>query len=206
MRAEILKFHDSNMARQKWNWTCFLDRCENGSFSLTLKQELIGPENADEVFVIDPVLGLKRGADIYQELNTMLENIGYDLSNFDLNEIAEGISIFDHKVADEFLRGEKLLERRCYRNKRKEQFFLDAALEPFRQVIDDYCARIDDNRTRGGGGISRPSEKSRVKAFLERYVCQNGTLPIGRHSWTFSNGFLNGSHDFGNLGTSFPKE
>lgn len=42
MRAEILKFHDSNMARQEWNWTCFLDRCENGSFSLTFKQELIG--------------------------------------------------------------------------------------------------------------------------------------------------------------------
>ncbi|WP_435988221.1 hypothetical protein [Sulfitobacter sp. SH22] len=66
MRREILKFHDSNMARQEWNWTCFMERCENGSFSLTLKQELIEPEDADEAFAIDPALGLKRGADIYQ--------------------------------------------------------------------------------------------------------------------------------------------
>ena len=206
MHRIILKIHDSNMAGQDWNWTCVLNRCENGSFSLKLEQELVEPEDTDAAFVIEPALGLRRGADIYQELSIMLESVGYDLREFDLNKIAEEMSFFDIKVADQFLRGQTLLERRFQRKERREQVIRDQKLAPFRKVIDDYCSSLNDNRTRGGGGISRPSEKSRVRAFLERYVCENGILPSGHHSWTFSNGFLNGSHDFGDLGTSFTND
>ncbi len=198
MKQEIFVFHDSSMARQEWYWKFVLET-EEGKFVLSAEQSFdCGEEEADPL-EIEPKRGLKSGADIYEALRDMLGEIFEDIENIDLMPISVEIAKFDAKTADQFSRGQKLLERRDQRRHRKNQKSRDNALQPFRTKIDEYCAKLDDSRTRGGGGVSRPSERTRVRAFLEHYLLENGELPRGHQKWRLGNGFLSGERDFSDL-------
>lgn len=49
------------------------------------------------------------------------------------------------------------------------------------------------------GGMSRPSLRKRVRAFMEDYAAEHGRLPQRPHRWQLGNGFLSGKHDFSDL-------
>ena len=199
MKKEIYKGWGSNMVGQEWEWVFSLEKQANGTYTLSGEQNLIDPEEIDEPFEFKPVSGLRRGADIYEQFQTMLSEMCIEIEEDDVDAIANEIVDLDPKVADHFRRAKDLLPRRAQRAELAAHRARDAKLAPFRQIIDAYCAKLTDHRTRGGGGISRPSERSRVWAFLEDYVCKNGELPTGYHSWNLSNGFLSGSRDFSDL-------
>ncbi len=184
------------MAGNEWCWCFWLDGCADGAFMLSATQTMTDPDDQDDAYTIEPAASLRTGADIYEHLEVMLADAGEDIEMLDLDGIASELSAFSERLADQFRRGKALLARRQRRRERGILLARSAAIEPLRQAIDAYCANLDDNRPRGGGGISRPSERSRVQAFLEDYVRTHGQLPVGRHSWTLSNGFLSGSHDF----------
>lgn len=200
MRREILRFSDSNMAGFEWTWIFILEKQMDDTLSLSAEQKMADPEDDDYKFAIEPAHKLRRGADVYKRLDEMLSLICVDLELLDVAEIAKSIEEFDTTLAGQFQRGAELLERRAQRRARREKDARLRTLEPFKNAIHEYCENLDDQRTRGGGGILRPSERARVKAFLESYVCRTGKLPSGQHTWHLSNGFMSGSHDFGSLG------
>jgi hypothetical protein len=197
MEKLIFEFRDSNMARQEWRWVFSLKRCADGTFTLSGEQIPVEPEESDEPFLIAPVSSLQRGTDIYEEFQVMLSEAGGDIHNEDLDAIADEIVEFDPKVAHHFLNGEGLLHRHACWQQRKLKREHDKALAPFRKRIDDYCATVDDRRP-----SRRPSERTRVRGFLEKYVIEHRKIPTGSHTWRMSNGWGDGSRDF----SDFPDE
>ncbi len=198
MKHTILQFHESNMAGQSWAWIFKLE-AKNGTFVLSAEQKFDRNDEDDDPLEINPRTGLRGGADVYEALQEMLEEIFEDLKHFDLDAISVEITKFDAKTADQFTRGHQLLIRREQRQQRKAKKSREMALEQYQAKIDDYCSKLSDDRTRGGGGISRPSESSRVRAFLEHHVLEHGELPKGYHTWRLGNGFLSGERDFSDL-------
>ena len=108
MKKQILTFSDSNMAGDTWRWYFFLDGETGGAYSLSCEQIL----NGDAGSPIEPVTGLRRGADVWIALNTMMSDAGYSLAEFDLSEIAAEIAKLNVNLANQLKRGERLIERR----------------------------------------------------------------------------------------------
>ncbi|GAA6159179.1 hypothetical protein NBRC116589_13530 [Ruegeria sp. HU-ET01832] len=200
MQKEVLRFSSGNMVGQEWSWSFIVEQHANGAYSLSAKQEMIDPVDKVDEIHLETVDGLRRGADLYHELCQMLEGIGEQLSEFDIDKIAETLLPFDTELSDQFRRGEVLLLRREQRRRRKESQGRALIVEPFQRKIEEYCAKLDGHLTRGVAGIHRPSERTRIRAFLEEYVQSNQRLPSGFHKWNLGNGFLSGEHDFGDLG------
>jgi hypothetical protein len=61
MKTRILSFSDSNMARSSWRWNFYLEDEDRGAYRLSCQQVITD----DEAMVIEPVLRLRRGADVY---------------------------------------------------------------------------------------------------------------------------------------------
>lgn len=206
MKHTILAFDGSNMAKQEWRWSFDLEQLPDRTFTLTATQVIFSEDEGDErdpedePIEVEPAVGLRGGVDIFAELKRMLDEGNDDIERFDLEPIAEKIAAFDPKIAGHFLRGKRNLAGRERRAGHKAYRTRDTKLSPFLEAISAYCAGLSDDRTRGGGGISRPSERMRVRAFLEQYVVDHQKLPSGKQNWQLGNGFLSGSHDFSDLG------
>ena len=194
MKKPIFETWDSNMAGQEWRWVFSLEKCANDTFTLSGKQTLVEPEYDEESFEIEPVSGLRRGTDIYEQFQMMLSEAGEDIQDLDLDAIADAFIEFDPKAAHHFRRGEELLERHAEWGQRRRQRVDTKKLAPFRDKIDAYCANLDDSRP-----TRRPSERTRVRAFLEGYVRRFRETPTGLHTWNMGGGWGSGSHDFGDL-------
>ena len=95
MKKVIFETWDSNMARQEWRWVFFLEKCQNGTFSVSCLQELIEPEEYDEPFVVRPVGGLRRGADIYNCFQAILSETGGSILAEDVDAIADVVAELD---------------------------------------------------------------------------------------------------------------
>jgi hypothetical protein len=94
----ILSIHDSNMAGDSWRWNFHLERKAGGTHILSCEQI-----SEDEPLVIDPVNGLRNGADLYEALSSMLDNCGsYHLGDQDISAIAEKIAKLDVAIAKQF--------------------------------------------------------------------------------------------------------
>jgi hypothetical protein len=63
MKQSILSIHDTNMAGDSWRWNFYLERKADGAHTLSYEQIF-----EDEPLAIDPVNGLRNGADIYDAL------------------------------------------------------------------------------------------------------------------------------------------
>lgn len=77
----------------------------------------------------------------------------------------------------------------------KQSIRAEVNVDKFRKVIDLLVSDLDDTPRRGGG-MNLPSIRTNTKNFLERYVGEHGTLPMGRHE---INGFMRASCDFDEL-------
>jgi hypothetical protein len=98
MKQLILSISDSNMPGDTWQWNFYLEREAAGTHTLSCEQII-----EDDPLVIDPVDGLRNGADIYEALSSMLENCDcYHLGDQDTSAIAEKIAKVDVAIAKQF--------------------------------------------------------------------------------------------------------
>ncbi|MBP0465885.1 hypothetical protein J5Y09_18305 [Roseomonas sp. PWR1] len=189
MKPMILSFADANMAGFSWRWEFYVERKAKG-FRLSARQVVC----EDIPTVVDPVDGLRDGADIYRALDSMLCDVGYSLNQDDVPEISRRIAILDPKAADEFRRGQEILDARDEAEAARRASERDRKLAPFRSRIDAYVLRFSDAPFRNYGGNRRVF----ARAFIEQYVLENGRLPTGEHHIRVG-GYSGGSHDFTDL-------
>lgn len=197
MSMTFYAFIDRNIAGQEWRWTFDLERMPNGTLSLSAQHEFIDGDEDDEPLDIEPRIGIPDGADIYEAFGDMLGEAGIDIEMVGLAPIAERIAKIDHKVATDFRNGAQILEMRFEAEANRQDHLRAVKLMPHVPAIEAYCSGLSDERTRGGGGISRPSVRTRVRAYMEEYAVEHGRLPKGPHRWQLGNGFLSGEHNFG---------
>jgi hypothetical protein len=88
MRGEIRRFSDSHLAGYEWTWKFILERQMDGTFSLSAEQHMADPEDDADVLPIEPVHQLRRGADVYERLDEMLNVVCENLEQFDVEDIA----------------------------------------------------------------------------------------------------------------------
>lgn len=193
MKKQILTLSDSNMAGDTWRWYFFLDGETGGAYSLSCEQIL----NGDAGSPIEPVTGLRRGADVWNALNTMMSDAGYSLAEFDLSEIAAEIAKLNVNLANQFKRGERLIERRDKAAAKTDSDCREKILAPYKSIIDEYVLKFSDEPLRGYG-----TERIWAKRFIEQYVLDNGRLPDGEYQIQVKTGGVNYSgatHDFSDI-------
>ena len=130
---------------------------------------------------IEQRTGISDGADLYEAFRGMLEETGIEVDMVSLPPIAKRISKLDPLIAKDFRNGAKILELWADAETKKEADLRAMLIAPFLPQINEYCLLLNDDRTRGGGGILRLSLRTRVRAFLEHHALKHGTLPHGRH-------------------------
>jgi hypothetical protein len=111
MRQKILTFSDSNMAGYSWRWDFYLEDKAGSTYKLSCKQTIYDDEDDDEdnePLTIKPVSGLRRGADVYDELASMVSEAGYSLHESELPEIAAKIAKFNATLGDQFKRASRI--------------------------------------------------------------------------------------------------
>lgn len=89
----------------------------------------------------------------------------------------------------------ELLEIKASEKEEKEQKKRLDSINSFKTEIDEIVKNFSDEKQRVGAGIggSKPSERQRVRRWLEEYVVKNGSVPEGKHdvSVPFLGGRLN---------------
>jgi hypothetical protein len=198
VKTRILSFSDSNMARSSWRWNFYLDDEDCGAYRLSCQQVITD----DEALVIEPVLRLRRGADVYSALEAMLSEAGNSLEENELASIAVKIAKLDKRLADQFERGPKLLERRDAAAAKRAAAHSHAKLAQFRSIIDEYVLKFSDAPMRFAGGSSYGTQRKWAKSFIEQYVIENGQLPNGSHQIKVTvggAGYSGATHDFSEL-------
>ena|SRR5271166_4284915 len=96
------------MAGYSWRWNFYLEDEKGGAYRLSCEQVV----TEDEAMTIEPVAGLRHGADVYDALDTMVSEVGYSLDETELPTIAAEIAKLNATLADQFKRGPELLECR----------------------------------------------------------------------------------------------
>lgn len=198
MKQLILSFSDSNMAGYVWQWQFFLGRTLDGTYELTSEQIV----NEDEPREIDPKIGLRDGADVYEALQETLAEIGLSPDDFDLSATADKIANLDRAMADQFRFGPELLGERHAVEETIAAQDRDSILQPYREIIDRYVLKISDAPLRYPGGGSYGNPRGWIKRFIEDYVVANGHLPTGEHQIVVQNGgshYSGGTRDFSDL-------
>jgi hypothetical protein len=206
MKWKILTVADGNMAGYSWRWNFYLEDKKVGGY--TLNCEVLDCEEIDtehESTTIEPVAGLRHGADVYDALDTMLsEATGYRLDETELaTKAAAEIAKLNANLADQFKRGPEILERRHAAAARKADAQRDAKLGPYRAIIDEYVMKFSDAPLRFPGGFaSYGTQRLWAKRFIEQFVIDNGQLPDGEHNINFKvggTGYSGAPHDFSDL-------
>jgi hypothetical protein len=150
VKTRILTFSDSNMARSSWRWNFYLEDENGGAYRLSCQQVITD----DEAMVMEPVSRLRRGADVYSALQAMLSEAGNSLEENELASIAVKIAKLDKRLAEQFERGPKLLERRAAAAAKSAAAHSHAKLARFRSIIDQYVLKFSDTPLRYPGGAS----------------------------------------------------
>jgi predicted DNA-binding protein YlxM (UPF0122 family) len=202
-KVTLLSFADSNMSGYVWRWSFYLETEGSGGYKLSCEQLIIeGDEDDEEGLFLASVSGLKRGADIYGALESLVSEAGYCLEDFDLTEVAGNIEEFNATLADQFKRGEELLERRERAARKRAEIERTKKLDIFKKTIDEYVLRFSDTPLRYPGGGSYGTQRIWARHFIEQYILDNGQLPTGEHkiSATHRGSSYSGStHDFSDL-------
>jgi hypothetical protein len=197
MKAVILEFSDSNMAGYEWSWVFSLTRGEKGSVTLLAEQR--GGDSEDEESKIVPVRDLSDGADLYEALEGMLQETGYDILDMDLASVEQRMASIAPKLLENFRRAPEILKLREEERRNKDAQERDLRLAPFRERIDTYLSGIEDRPLRYPGGAGYVgSRRSQIKAFIENHVVRTRELPKGMHAIKLNN-FGFGHHDFGDF-------
>lgn len=164
------------MAGYDWKWTVTLERLEDSSYTLSAEQTILDPEDKDEPLEVEPKSGLRRGADIYDAFLCITDEIGEENAADFIDDVADEIKSIDPVVADQFLRGEKLLERRNQRQIRNERARTDDRLKRSQGLVDQYLAGLSDVVDHVGTRTI-PSQRDRVRTYLESKLERNEQLP-----------------------------
>ena len=178
MKTRILTFSDNNMARSSWRWNFYLEDEDGRAYGLSCEQVTT---DDDEAMIIEPVSGLRRGADVYNALDSMLSEAGYSLEENELASISAKIAKLNRRLAEQFERGPTLLERRDAAAAKRAAAHSHAKLAQFRSTIDKYVLKFSDAPMRFAGGSSYGTQRKWAKSFIEQYVIENGQLPNGNH-------------------------
>ena len=152
--------------------------------------------------IIEPVSGLRRGADVYNALDSMLSEAGYSLEEDELALIGAKIAKLNRRLAEQFERGPTLLERRDAAAMKRAAAHSHAKLAQFRSIIDEYVLKFSDAPMRFAGGSSYGTQRKWAKSFIEQYVIENGQLPNGSHQIKVTvggAGYSGATHDFSEL-------
>jgi hypothetical protein len=99
VKMTILTFSDGNMAGFSWSWNFNLEEQKGGAYGLSCEQ---ATTDDDEAIMIDPVSGLRSGADVYNALESMLSEAGYSLAEHELASIGAKIAKLDRRLAEQF--------------------------------------------------------------------------------------------------------
>jgi hypothetical protein len=102
VKTTILTFSDSNMVGFSWSWNFNLEDQKKGAYGLSCEQVTT---DDDEAIMIEPVSGLRSGADVYSALESMLSEAGYSLAEDELSSIGAKIAKLDRRLAEQFERG-----------------------------------------------------------------------------------------------------
>ena len=201
MRSVILEFSDSNMAGYEWSWIFFINRTADHRFTAS------GVQTATEgpILRIPARRGLRDGAEIYAALAELVSEAGYELADYDLQEVAKKVGQVDPTLVSDFLNGETIIEERDEELARRSEEARKTLLQPFRKCIDEYVTQFNDTPGRPYG----PSARIAAKRFIEEYVIKHGSLPEGVHRVRLSGppmGYSGGEHDFSGLLRSFRAE
>jgi hypothetical protein len=197
MKTRILTFSDSNMAGQSWRWNFFLEDEKDRAYRLSCEQIVTD----DEAMMIEPVSGLRRGADVYNALDSMLSEAGYSLEEDELALIGAKIAKLNRRLAEQFERGPQLLERRDAAAAKRAATHSHAKLAQFRSIIDEYVLKFSNAPIRAGGS-SYGTQRKWTMSFIEQYVIENGLLPDGGHQIMVragGAGYTGATHDFSDL-------
>ncbi len=100
----IYEFSDFNMARSEWTWRYYLEREEDGSFTLRAEQTIDDddPEyENEEPWALDPLEGLRSAEDIYDATTCYGEEY---IGEVDPSNFIAGITSFDSKLGAQFKR------------------------------------------------------------------------------------------------------
>ena len=184
----ILSFSDSNMAGYNWRWEFYVQRHAK-AWRLSARQVVC----EDMPMVVEPRSGLTDGAEIFDALRYMLQETGYDLDPDRVPDIAAAIEKMDPVLADEFRRGEEIIEEREAVEEERVAKERVAKLAPYRERIDRYVERFSDDPRKGWA-----SARTCARVFIENYVVEHGRVPAGRHviEWR---GYSGPAHDFGDF-------
>jgi len=187
------------MARSSWRWNFYLEDENDGAYGLSCEQVTT---DDDEAMIIEPVSGLRRGADVYNALDSMLSEAGYSLEEDELALIGAKIAKLNRRLAEQFERGPTLLERRDAAAMKRAAAHSHAKLAQFRSIIDEYVLKFSDAPMRFAGGSSYGTQRKWAKSFIEQYVIENGQLPNGSHQIKVTvggAGYSGATHDFSEL-------
>lgn len=189
MKHLILSFSDSNMAGFRWRWEFYVQRYAK-AWRVSARQIV----EEESPMVIEPRPGCTDGADIYEALRAMVEEAGYSLDPDDLQDIGKILAELDPKVADEFCRGEAIIERREAAAAKRALEERERRLAPFRERIEKYVLRFSDSEFRFGGR----SKRALARSFIENFVAEHGSLPTGVHVIRVQ-AYAGEQHDFGDF-------
>ena len=156
-----------------------------------------------EPLSIDPMSGLRDGADIYEALERMLSEAGESIEAVDLGSVAKAISKMNTSLSEQFELGPEQLEQREEAATATVATERNAILAPFRDIINEYVQRFRDEPLRYPGGGTYGTRRGWMKHFIEDYVVTNRRLPAGEQRIQVNVGGANysgGSHDFSDLG------
>jgi hypothetical protein len=110
MKRKILTYSDSNMAGFSWRWGFYLEDKAGSTYKLSCKQTIYNNEDDDEdnePLTIEPVFGLRRGADVFDALWGMVSEAGYSLEKNDVLEIAAELAKLNGTLANQFKRASR---------------------------------------------------------------------------------------------------
>ena len=202
MAITLLEIEDSNMAGSVWRWTFTLAGTK-GNYGVSVKQENIESDPDDDElppWEIESVVGLRSGADIHEAMSSIMDEIGYEIDNFDIQEIGDRIGEVDPIAGDQFVQGVQLLEQRWVYHASKSTQARERKLAPYQSKIDAYCESLDDKPLKFPGGGSYGTKSGWIRRFIEGYVLEFDGLPHGEHVINVKsdgNAYSGGEHDFG---------
>ena len=99
MKIKLLSFSDSNMMGDRWEWSFFISRKRDKTYTISCKQTVrSGPKQE-----IDEVVGLTDGKSVYAAFTAQIEDAGYYFDGKDAELVASRLAELSDTLSKEFL-------------------------------------------------------------------------------------------------------
>jgi len=99
MKVKLLNFSDSNMMGDKWEWSFYISRKRDKTYTISCKQTVRSGPKQD----IDNVDGLTDGKSVYAAFTAQIEDTGYYFDGKDAELVAGCLAELSDTLSKEFL-------------------------------------------------------------------------------------------------------